>query len=56
MYVRKLTSKSGKKYVQIIDKSKGKYRVIISIGSSYSLYEISELIRKGKQWKKLKEA
>jgi len=50
MYVRKLRSKSGKVYVQVIDKSSGKYRVIKSIGSSYKKEEISRLTYEANQW------
>ncbi len=50
MYVRKVKSKSGKVYVQVIDKSSKKYKVIKSIGSSTNEREIQNLITKGKKW------
>ena len=50
MYVRTLKSKSGKIYVQVIDKSSKKYKVLKNIGSSFDDGEIKELIAKGKKW------
>jgi len=50
MYVRKLKSKQGKTYIQVIDKSSGKYKVKKSIGSSFKENEIEELVSKGEQW------
>jgi transposase len=46
MYVRKLISKSGKIYVQIIDKSSGRYKVVKNIGGSYQEKEIQNLVTK----------
>ncbi len=50
MYVRKLKSKQGKTYVQVIDKSSGKYKVRKSVGSSFAEKEIKELVRQGYEW------
>ncbi len=50
MYVRTLKSKSGKVYVQVIDKSSNKYKVLKNIGSSFNESEIQNLISKGKKW------
>ena len=50
MYVRALKSKSGKIYVQVIDKSSNKYKVLKNIGSSFNEEEVQNLIAKGKKW------
>ena len=50
MYVRAITSKKGKKYVQVIDKSSGKYKVVKNLGSSYDKEEVSQLIKQGEEW------
>ncbi len=50
MYVRKLKSPNGKTYIQVIDKSSGKYKVIKSIGSAIDEESINKLIIQGKQW------
>jgi len=50
MYVRRLKSKSGKTYIQIINKNKGKYKVVKNIGSAYTEKAIQTLIDKAKQW------
>ena len=53
MFVRKLRSKQGKVYVQVIDKSSGRYKVKKTIGSSFDEKEIEELVRQGNEWIKL---
>ncbi len=50
MYVRKLKLPNGKTYIQVIDKSSGKYKVIKSIGSAIEKESIEKLINEGKQW------
>jgi len=50
MYVRKLKSKNGKTYIQVIDKSSGKYKVVKNIGSAFDEETIKILISKGKKW------
>ena len=50
MYVRRLKTKSGKTYIQVIDKSKGKYKVVKSFGSGSNEKEIRVLISQAKQW------
>jgi transposase len=50
MFVRRLKSKNGKTYIQVVDKSSGKYIVKSNIGSSSDEKEIEELIIKGKNW------
>ncbi len=44
MFVRKLKSRQGKTYIQVIDKSLGKYIVKQNIGSSYDEKQIQELV------------
>ena len=48
--MRKLKNPNGKTYVQIIDKSSGKYKVVKSIGSSSIPNQIENLVRQGEVW------
>ena len=50
MFVRRLKSKSGKIYIQVIDKSSGKYKVLNNLGSSNNETEIKELEKQAKIW------
>lgn len=50
MFVRQLKHKNGKTYIQIVDKSSGKYRVVKSFGAAVSEDEIISLIREAKLW------
>jgi predicted CopG family antitoxin len=50
MFVRKKKSPSGVVRVQVIDKNKGKYRVMQTIGSSSDAYEVEKLCKEGKKW------
>lgn len=50
MFVRKKNNKSGIVSIQIIDKSKGSYHVLKTIGSSSDSLEIESLYQKGKKW------
>jgi transposase len=50
MFVRKKKNPSGIVSVQIIDKSKGRYHVVKTIGSSSEISEIESLYRQGKKW------
>jgi len=50
MYVRELKSKNGKTYVQVVDKSSGKYKVVKNIGSSSDKNAIKRLIEEGNKW------
>ena len=49
MFVRRKKNKSGSESVQIISKSKGKYEVVKTIGSSFEAGEIDSLVEKGEQ-------
>lgn len=50
MFVRKKVNASGVVSVQVIDKSKGRYQVIKTIGSSSAATEIESLYLAGKAW------
>ena len=50
MFIRKKKNPSGVISVQIIDKSKGKYKVVRTIGSSKDELFVDDLIKKGSQW------
>ena len=50
MFVRKLKSPSGKVYVQVIDKSYGKYKVVKSFGGSFRKEDIINLENEAGQW------
>jgi hypothetical protein len=52
MFVRKLKLKNGKTYIQVVDKSSGKYKVVKSFGSADSEEKLSFLIGKAQQWVK----
>jgi len=49
MFIKKVKSKSGKVYVQVIDKSSGKYKVAKSIGSSFKEIEVEILEKEAKR-------
>ncbi len=50
MYVRQKKNKSGVISVQIIDKSRGKYEVVKTIGSSQDREELERLVTEGKAY------
>jgi transposase len=50
MFVRKKFNPSGVVSVQVIDKSRGSYRVVKTVGSSRDSDEVSALFKAGKQW------
>lgn len=50
MFVRKKSNPSGVISVQVIDKSRGKYCVVKTIGSSSDALEIESLFRQGRLW------
>jgi len=49
MFLRKLKNRSGSISVQIISKSSGKYKVVKTVGSSFSEQEIIKLVFQAKQ-------
>ncbi len=50
MFIRKLKSKNGKTYVQVVDKSNGKYKVVKSFGSYQNESEQQQLISQAQGW------
>lgn len=50
MFVRKKRNTSGLVSVQIIDKGRGSYKVIKTMGSSASISEVEKLVEEGKNW------
>ena len=50
MFIRKLKSPNGRTYVQVVDKSNGKYMVLRSFGSFSTKTEEDILVAKAKQW------
>lgn len=50
MFVRKKKNTSGKISIQVIDKSRGKYSVIKTIGCSDNALEISALLQQAEKW------
>ena len=52
VFLRKLKSPNGKTYVQVVDKSGGKYKVLKSFGSFASLSDGEHLVLKAQDWMK----
>lgn len=50
MFIRNLKSASGKVYVQVVDKSSGRYKVLKSFGGSTDLSGLSGLKLKAQEW------
>lgn len=50
MFIRKLNANNGKVYVQVIDKSSGRYKVLKSLGGSGIDSELSLLVQEARQW------
>lgn len=50
MFIRKKRNPSGVVSVQVIDKSRGKYQVVKTIGSSSDSVSIEKLYYQGKEW------
>ncbi|NLB27043.1 MAG: IS1634 family transposase [Bacteroidales bacterium] len=50
MFIRKLKSKNGKTYIQVVDKSSGRYKVLKSFGSFESDSDKAILIDKAQKW------
>ncbi|YCK90821.1 hypothetical protein ACKGJI_05710 [Sulfurospirillum sp. 1307] len=49
MFVRQKKNKSGSISIQIISKSKGKYKVVETIGCSKNNYEIEKLLKQANE-------
>jgi transposase len=50
MFVRKLKSKNNKTYIQIVDKSSGRYKVVKSFGSASNQAQEDSLVTKATHW------
>lgn len=50
MFVRKLKHTSGKIYVQVVDKSSGRYKVLKSFGCASSITQLNLLVSRAKSW------
>ena len=50
IFVRRLKHKNGRTYIQVIDKSSGKYKVVKSFGSASSLDGIESLSAQASHW------
>ena len=50
MFLRKLKAKNGNTYLQVVDKSSGKYKVLKSFGGTDSEEKLNQLIRQAKRW------
>jgi transposase len=50
MYVRRLKNSNGKSYVQIVDKSSGKYKVVKSFGGSDDIEQLRVLEEHAQNW------
>lgn len=50
MFIRELKHKNAKTYVQVVDKSSGRYKVVRSFGSASSLKEIKGLRAEALRW------
>ena len=49
-FVRCIKNKNGKTYVQIVDKSSGKYKVLKNIGNSSDTEQVNQFMLIGKQY------
>ena len=50
MFLRKKKNRSGTTSIVVVDKRKGIYREIITIGTSKDISEIESLCQQGKKW------
>ncbi|WP_432264599.1 IS1634 family transposase [Autumnicola lenta] len=50
MFVRRLKSRNGKTYVQVVDKSSGRYKVVESFGGANTKADEGNLINKANNW------
>ncbi len=50
MFIRKLKSPNGKTYIQVVDKSNGKYNVVKSFGSYKNESEYQQLFSRAQDW------
>lgn len=50
MFIRSKKNESGKRCIQVIDKSKGKYKVLHTVGSSGDVNEVAQFVSQAKDW------
>ena len=50
MFVRKKKNRSGTTSVVVVDKSRGKFKELVTIGVSRNEEEINQLVQQGEQW------
>lgn len=50
MFIRKIKSTNGRTYIQVVDKSRGIYKVLKSFGSAIHDTEVLALCEVDKQW------
>jgi transposase len=50
VFIRELKSRNGKVYVQVVDKSSGRYKVLKSFGSASNEDELAALLKSAHQW------
>jgi transposase len=50
VFIRKLRSKSGKTYIQVVDKDSGRYKVLKSFGGASEPADLSALLKVAQQW------
>ena len=50
MFIRELKSSNGKVYVQVVDKSSGKYKVLKSFGGASKDFQLEELRKAAQEW------
>src|ERR1700722_10604753 len=50
MYVRTIKNKTGKIYIQVIEKRQGKYRVLHNVGNTSDANAIGALMQEGELW------
>jgi transposase len=50
VFIRKLKSPNGKLYVQVVDKSSGRYKVLKSFGGGILDSELNHLVDKAQEW------
>jgi transposase len=50
MFIRRLQSKNGKTYIQVVNKSSGHYKVLKSFGGSFDELEVDHLYTEAQKW------
>jgi hypothetical protein len=50
MFIRRLKSKNGKVYIQVVTKKSGQYKVLKSFGGSRNESEVNHLVNEAQKW------